>query len=366
MVLMLHYLYMARTRILLPNGGCYHAWSRIVDRSWRFGSAEKEFFVATLRRLEAFLDVKVLTYCVMSNHFHLLLELPEPEKMERLTVESLLRRLPLLYHGRALAAARDEIIRAEAHRATPTGTSTWIDSIVARYQARMGDLSVFLKELKWRFSRWYNACNDRVGTLWEDRFHSMLVEGDEHALMTIAAYIDLNPVRAGISADPADHRWSGYGEAAAGERIARSGLARLHGRVRAWQGEGRAPVTWTDIAASYRCYLFGRGQRRLGDGRTGIGAKRGIEPETVERVTEQEKGEIPLHEALRKRVRYFCKGVVLGSAAFVNQFSEGKSPTGESSRSTPSHSPSARASPMHGADWNGLTTLRTPRRDRTT
>src|SRR5690606_24331864 len=107
----------------------------------------------------------------------------------------------------ALAAALDELDRAVAHAASATGTNTWLDSIVARYQSRLGDLSIFLKELKWRFSRWYNQTHDRVGTLWEDRYRSVLVEGDEHALMTIAAYIELNPVRAGLIDDPKDYRW---------------------------------------------------------------------------------------------------------------------------------------------------------------
>src|SRR5690606_9684375 len=156
-------------------------------------------------------------------------------------------------------------------------TSTWLDSIVARYQARMSDLSVFLKELKWRFSRWYNQMNDRIGALWEDRYRSVLVEDGEHVLMTIAAYIELNPVRAGIVGDPKDYRWSGYGEAVAGKVLARERLARLHGRVRAWQGSGdseQAPLTWRQISAAYRVYLFGQGRERLGHGVSGKGARR--------------------------------------------------------------------------------------------
>lgn len=43
--------------------------------------------------------------------------------------------------------------------------------------------------------------------MWEDRFRSVLVEGRGHALRTMAAYIDLNPVRAGLCEDPKDYRW---------------------------------------------------------------------------------------------------------------------------------------------------------------
>ncbi len=305
-------------RILLASGGCYHVISRIVERSYRYGPSEKEFFVATMRRLEAFLDVRVLTYCVMSNHFHLLVEVPEGADTVQLTPALLRDRLPLLYRKEALASALDELDRAMANAASPTGTNTWLDSIVARYQARMGDLSVFLKELKWRFSRWYNQTHDRAGTLWEDRYRSVLVEGDEHALMTIAAYIELNPVRAGLIGDPKDYRWSGYGEAVAGKQLARERLARLHGRVRSWQGTGQSPLTWKQVAEAYRVYLFGQGRERAGHGISGKGAKRGIRSEIVDK----ESGVVALHLQLRKKIDYFAMGVVLGSSAFINEVFE--------------------------------------------
>ncbi|MGY8697004.1 MAG: transposase, partial [Verrucomicrobiia bacterium] len=84
----------------------------------------------------------------------------------------------------------------------------------------MGDVSLFMKELKQRFSIWYNKSHRRQGTLWGERFKSVLVQDDPFALMTIAAYIDLNPVRAGIVSDPVEYRYCGYGEAMGGSKIA--------------------------------------------------------------------------------------------------------------------------------------------------
>ncbi|MDA7922781.1 chemotaxis protein CheW, partial [Verrucomicrobiales bacterium] len=69
------------------------------------------------------------------------------------------------------------------------GDSKWEEKILNRYRRRMGDVSVFMQELKQRFSQWYNKRNSRKGTLWEGRFKSVLVEGDDQALMTMAAYI---------------------------------------------------------------------------------------------------------------------------------------------------------------------------------
>jgi hypothetical protein len=61
--------------------------------------------------------------------------------------------------------------------------------------------------------------HERRGTPWMERFKSVLVE-DGEALRTMALYIDLNPVRAGLVADPKDDFWTGYGEAAGGLKSA--------------------------------------------------------------------------------------------------------------------------------------------------
>ena len=63
-----------------------------------------------------------------------------------------------------------------------------------------------------------------------------MVEEEERALRTMAAYTDLNPVRAEMVSDPADYRWSGYAEAMAGKARARRGLVRIMGQI-AWPRE---------------------------------------------------------------------------------------------------------------------------------
>ena len=78
-----------------------------------------------------------------------------------------------------------------------------------------------MKPLKQCFTRWFNREQDRRGTLWEERFKSVLVE-DGHAARVMAAYIDLNPVRAGMVEHPKDYRWSSYGEAVGGKQRARA------------------------------------------------------------------------------------------------------------------------------------------------
>ena len=56
-----------------------------------------------------------------------------------------------------------------------------------RIQRRFCDLSLFVKEVKERFSRWFNKRRERRGTLWMDRFKSVLVEGRGEPLRAMAA-----------------------------------------------------------------------------------------------------------------------------------------------------------------------------------
>ena len=96
------------------------------------------------------------------------------------------------------------------------GQADTAEALKQRVMSRMWDVSGFMKSLKGRFTQWYNRLNGRKGTLWEERFKSVLVEGVGRGLATMAAYIDLNPVRAGLVEDPKDYRWCGYGEALGG------------------------------------------------------------------------------------------------------------------------------------------------------
>ena len=60
------------------------------------------------------------------------------------------------------------------------------------------------------YVRYFNDLQGRSGTLWEGRYRSTLIQTDRY-LLTCMAYIDLNPVRAGLAADPKDYPWSSYG-----------------------------------------------------------------------------------------------------------------------------------------------------------
>ncbi len=298
-------------RLLAPPdhpAAIYHCVSRVVDRRFIFNGPEKEHFVQLLREAEEFCEVRILTYCLMSNHFHVLVEVPKPpEPQSRPSPERMLAKLAKLSGHQNVGLVRQ---RFEMHR--EARDEKGLAEYLATFHARLWDLSQFMKLVKQRFTLWYNLRVGRTGTLWEDRFKSVLVEGQGEALVTMAAYIDLNPVRAGLVKDPKDFRWSGYGEAVAGKRRAKEGIRSL---VTALQrGREESPGKSLEL---YRVWVFREGdERRAGVGEDGRASRGSMSRETVVEVL-QGKGRLPLAEYLRCRVRYFTAGAAFGSREYV-------------------------------------------------
>ena len=80
-------------RVKADGHGFYHCVSRVVEGRFIFqtsghGSTEAEHFIKLMRCLEAFSGIRVLTYALMSNHFHLLCEVPEPKTLSEAEVVS--------------------------------------------------------------------------------------------------------------------------------------------------------------------------------------------------------------------------------------------------------------------------------------
>ena len=141
----------------------------------------------------------------------------------------------------------------------------------------------------------------------------MLVEGTGEVLATMAAYIDPNPVRAGIVEDPADYRWCGYAEATAGSRRAQRGLrAVMAGGERVTEAQDKLH----EAMAKYRVWLLGQGEEREVTSPEGQPLRRGFKREEVLAVVAA-RGRLALPEYLRQKVRYFADGAVLGSRGFV-------------------------------------------------
>jgi hypothetical protein len=273
-----------------------------------------------------FCGVQVLTYCVMSNHFHVLLRVPERQDVDDV---ELMRRYQVLYPKPTKFQADSVKVLTSKLEAN----SDEADLLRAKLLARMGDVSEYMKAVKQRFSVWYNRNHKRYGTLWADRFKSVLVEGHGNPLQTMAAYIDLNSVRAGIVEDPKDYRFCGYAEAVAGAAEAKKGLIQI------WKDRGAKRID--SALRMHRLLIFGK--HASGAGLSEMTRERAL------KVLNEEDGELPKSAMLRCRVRYFTDGAILGSAEFVRSF------TGawqvERGRK---HPPKVNA--MRG-DWGGLAVI---------
>ena len=309
--------------MLVPKGveGVYHVVSRVVERRMAFGDEEKRHFVKLMKAYAEFSGIQVVAWCVMSNHFHMLVAVPEQGELTETTV---LKRMAMIYTPAQMAEIQ---VRLDAHP-TPEGRR----GVLRPYVLRMGNLAAFMKALKQRFTQWFNRKHERRGTLWEDRYHSTIVEYQgyskavvgtsreaaevrSHAARIVAAYIDLNPIRAGMVEDPKDYAWSSYGAAVRGDKEGVAGLRALWGGSKA------------EALAAHRVFIFEEGaadetedgRQKTEDQRAGVGKARvGIDARKVW-AERQRGGRLPLAVMLRLRVRYLTDGAVIGSREFVER-----------------------------------------------
>src|ERR1035437_4954391 len=319
----------------LGNGTEYfHCVSRVGDRRMVLKQREKEEFIRIMRLYEGVYALRILSYCLMTNHFHILLEVPKrPPQLELPDDGALVTRVSAALGDMAGRGLREELLRLRK-----AGMDSAREALRERYFSLMWDVSSFMQVVKQRFTQWYNRSRSkrRRGTLWEDRFRSVLVAGEADALKAMAVYIDLNPVRAGIVKDPADYRWSSYGEAMGGGEKAVAGLAWIGGLVAHGGGNRNFAAREGDLSAhhrlaggggnrnlaaregmeTYRCVLFGQAEERTdGAGRV---VKRGADAGKIKEVLGN-RGRVPMREFLRRRVRYFTDGAVIGSKGFLEE-----------------------------------------------
>ncbi|HAB16799.1 MAG TPA: hypothetical protein DCE44_10150, partial [Verrucomicrobiales bacterium] len=101
--------------------------------------------------------------CILSNHFHLLLEVPA-KPTTPLSAEELLAKLEALSSTALTASGARQRIEMFRQANDPTGEREFID----RLCASMWDVSGFMQRLKQRFTQWFNRHKGRQGTLWEE------------------------------------------------------------------------------------------------------------------------------------------------------------------------------------------------------
>ena len=144
--------------------------------------------------LSSLFAIELCAYAVMSNHYHVVVKLV-PDEATQWSDDKVLERWTALFHGPLLVQRyRDGEVLDAAEKNT-------LQSICRVYRARLKSLSWFMKCLNEPIARRANAEDGCTGHFWEARFQSQPLKTDR-ALLAAMAYVDLNPVRAGLAKTP--------------------------------------------------------------------------------------------------------------------------------------------------------------------
>jgi hypothetical protein len=258
----------------------YHVMSRSALDGFPLGDVEKDFMLDLIRRYAALYLVEILGFCLMGNHFHILVRvIPE----YKFSDEEILKRY-INFYG-------DERIFA--------------DGLVPSLRMKLSSLSEFVREIKVNFARFFNRRHHRRGYFWGDRFKSVIVENGQ-TLINCLAYIDLNPLRAGLVDLPEQYRWSSLGYHVQTNNqdnflstdfgLKEFSVKNLKERIR-----------------RYRRYVYEAGSLNQPE----KGSVKVIADKALEK--ERSRGfELSKSDRFRYRTRYFTDSGIIGSKAFVS------------------------------------------------
>ena len=171
--------------IIADEKAVYHVMSRTALDGFPLKDVEKDFMLGLIKRFSSLYFTEILGFCLMGNHFHLLVKMfPENQFPD----EEIQKRFEAFYGD----------------------TRAFTKSQIPYLREKLSSLSEFMREIKVGFARYYNRRQNRRGYFWGDRFKSVIVDKGE-TLVNCLAYIDLNPLRAGLVDRPEDYRWNSLG-----------------------------------------------------------------------------------------------------------------------------------------------------------
>ena len=206
---------MARTRRIkfTDRDALHHVTSRVSGRQMLLaGAGVKGDMLGALERAAEFSGVNVGAFALMDNHFHIVVQVPFREGS--VPEGEVLRRYGALMGGKERAR-----LEARLGSLRESGGAAAAESELDRLRARMHDLSQFVKTFKEEFGRLFRRRRPYPGALWEGRFRSTLI-GEAEYLRRCAAYVELNPVRAGLARRAEGYAWNTVGAARRGNAFA--------------------------------------------------------------------------------------------------------------------------------------------------
>jgi len=265
----------------------YHLLNRVAgeENFFPFGDVEKEQFFRLALDLAKLYAIEILSIVVMSNHYHIVCAAPATPP----DVDEIRKRWRAYYAPRKIEPNWDD------------------PEVVAKWGARLRDISCFIKDLQQRFTSWFNRTRPtrRRGTLWADRFKSVIVEGGK-ALWDCVRYVEMNPVRAGICAVPGEYRFGTWGRyKASGRHPFEENAARHLGRCIHAEARG---MNAGEVLAELDADMAGAAAR-----------ERGERPAEIECAIEGARRGDGFVLTVRRRVRYWSDGAIIGSKMFVRR-----------------------------------------------
>jgi REP element-mobilizing transposase RayT len=257
----------------------YHVMSRTALDGFPLGDIEKDFMLDLIRRYSFLYLVEILGLCLMGNHFHILVKiLPE----YKFTDEDIKKRYANFYGEE----------------------QDFADGRIPYWREKLSSLSEFMREIKVGFARHYNRRHNRRGYFWGDRFKSVIVENGQ-TLINCLAYIDLNPLRAGLVERPEQYRWNSLGYHV--QTNNQDNFLSTDFGLEEFNVKSK-----TERIRRYRRYVYEAGSLD----RPEKGSAKVIEDKVLEK--ERNRGfELRRSDRFKYRTRYFTDSGIIGSKEFV-------------------------------------------------
>ena len=196
--------YARQSLVSLQQTPYYHVIARCVRRAWLWGfdeyagkdySHRKTWVLERLAHLSSVFAIDLCAYAVMSNHYHLVVHVDQT-RARGWSQEEVVERWGRIFGMPEVVERWQQGVADEAEREAA-------EQLIKIWRARLCDLSWYLRCLNEWLARRANAEDECKGRFWEGRFKSQALL-DEAGLLTAMTYVDLNPIRAGISATPED------------------------------------------------------------------------------------------------------------------------------------------------------------------